>query len=185
MQVDLESMIALSNSVVVDMEEAVHFRSPVASLPSVSGKPIVGRNLVGGKRRAAELDTKATPRSSKKHKTADPVPRKGHRSSLGSVLPIEDLPPSCAKCKEYELQLRTLEAKLAVCQSDLEDACLAKAAKFSIIQDLRTQLRELKSELEKKTMLLEKAAEENLGLILSAKGHTRQGTHVLPGSYHW
>lgn len=187
MQVDLESMIALSNSVVVDMEEAVHFQHPAAtSSPSMSRKTIPSPNLIGGRRRAAELDMKATPGPKKKHKAADCGPRRGHRPLATNALPVENSSPPCAKCKEYELQLRNLEAKLAVCQSDLEDACLAKAAKFSIIQDLRTQLREAKTELEKKSLLLEKTVEENQILTLSAQGHARQGAHVLPGrSYCW
>ena len=185
MQVDLESMIALSNSVVGDMEEGVHSHHLLTSSPSISIKPVTCPNLLGGKRRAAEPDLKATPRPKKKHKAADRVQSRMHNSSLSSTLPIENSPPSCAKCKEYEVQLRNLEAKLEVCQSDLEDACLAKAAKFSIIQDLRTQLREAKCELERKTMLLEKTVEESLRLMVSAKECPRQEMPVLPGSCCW
>ena len=179
MQVDLESMIALSDSIAVDMEEATNSRHPTISSSSTSEKPVT---LSGAKRRpATELEPRATPGTKKKCAATDRVARKAHRPSLGGALPVENLPQSCTKCKEYELRLHSLEAKLAICQSDLEDACLAKAAKFAMIQDLRAQLREAKAELEWKTALLEKTAEKNLSLTaMLSRENSRQGGMCCP-----
>lgn len=173
MQVDLESMIALSNSLVVEMEEAVNSRPP-----------FVSTSTPGEKRKATEFDTKVASKKRKKHKVEDHTPKRMRKSAIGNSLPFENkFSPTCAKCKDYEQQLRNLEEKLAVCQSDLEDACLAKAAKFSIIQGLRAQLKESKAELERKSLLLSRTVEENVKLLASAKGSGRQGKSIPPGIF--